>query len=109
MMPQPVDLPTELARVNAAERIQQVADRVSLASHNRAVLEDQEDRLQIETAVQHTHETESRQVDAEGRRSNPFVGRKRRRESEQEEDAHENAPEAPAHADLEPHQFDVTV
>ncbi|MBI4559642.1 MAG: hypothetical protein HY706_18800 [Candidatus Hydrogenedentes bacterium] len=78
-MPQPVDLQTEAARMTAAERIQQIADRASLAAQQRVAAELQQDRIQLETEVQQTAESQNEPVEAEGRRRNPFAGRRRRR------------------------------
>lgn len=65
-MPQPIDFSTESGRVTAAERIQQIADRASLASqHNTRMAEDLK-RLQQETQVQETHPGEQEALDADG-------------------------------------------
>jgi hypothetical protein len=111
-MPQPVDLQTELARVSAAGRIQQAADRASLAAQQRASTVVEETRVNAETQVQQTVEAESEQVDQNGRRKNPFVGRRRRRAKE---DIAEPAPPANA-GDLkvisegtENHKLDITI
>jgi hypothetical protein len=107
-MPQPIDLQTELARVNAAERIQQVADRASMAALQRAAAENQQARSQTETVVQETHHTESERVNAEEHRKNPFMGRRRRVKNADEDEA--GARDAAAHpGDQEPHQLDVTI
>jgi len=65
-MPQPLDFSTEAGRVTAAERIQQIADRTSLASqyHSRTAEEDK--RVQQETQVQETHPGEQEALDADG-------------------------------------------
>jgi hypothetical protein len=78
-MPQPVDLQTEIARITATERIQQVADRASLAAQQRAAIAMEETRVSVETQVQQTDETENEEVDENGRRKNPFMGRRRKR------------------------------
>jgi hypothetical protein len=106
-MPQPIDLQTELGRITAAERIQQISDRASLAGQQRTAAEIQEQRIQVETQVQQTH-AQSGQVEEELKRRNPFAGRRRRRAHEQD------AEETPASlrglvAEPEPHQFDVTI
>lgn len=104
-MPQPVDIQTELARVSAAERIQQISDRVSLAAQQRVAAATQEDRLARETQVQETPHSQSEQVDAEARRRNPFVGRKRRRKKAEES----AASHGPGRTNGEQHRLDVTV
>ena len=78
-MPQPVDFQTEVAKVSAAERAQQIAGRVSLAAQQRDTSGEQETRIAAETQVQQTAHTENLEVDAEGHRKNPFAGRRRRR------------------------------
>ena len=111
-MPQPVDLQTELARVTAAERIQQTADRASLAAQQRAATVVEETRVNAETQVQQTVETESEQVDQDGHRKNPFVGRRRRRAKQVEE-----TPAGPPNAGelrvisegTENHKLDITI
>ncbi len=66
-MPQPLDFSTESGRVTAAERIQQIADRASLANlHNTRTAEELK-RLQQETQVQKTHPGEQEALDADGR------------------------------------------
>lgn len=111
-MPQPVDLQTELARVTAAERIQQSADRASLAAQQRAASTVEQTRVNAETQVQQTVETESEQIDQDGRRKNPFVGRRRKKAKQASAEASQ-----PARAgDLkvipegtEKHELDITI
>ena len=105
-MPQPVDLQTEVARATAVERIQQLADRVSLAARQRVASAAQEDRLVSETQVQQTPQAQSEEIDAEARRRNPYVGRRRRRKGDDNED---DAAKGPHHADEGEHCLDVTV
>jgi hypothetical protein len=78
-MPQPVDLQVELARVTAADRVQQVADRLSLAAQQRMAAEAEQDGVNHETQVQETAQSQSEGVDVESHRQNPFVGRRRKR------------------------------
>jgi hypothetical protein len=77
-MPQPIDMQTELARVHVAERIQQIADRASLAGQHRQEIETEQTRIARETQVQETPQPESEQVEAEGKRRNPFAKRRRK-------------------------------
>ncbi|MBX7256391.1 MAG: hypothetical protein K1Y02_08520 [Candidatus Hydrogenedentes bacterium] len=111
MMPQPVDLQTELGRVSAAERIQQIADRASLASLQRTAEEVAQNRVRQESQVQQTDQPQSEQVEAEAKRRNPFVGRRRhRKEGEPEEEAgHENENLRGPTDDGEGKRFDVSV
>ncbi|MBN2308115.1 MAG: hypothetical protein JXR94_04045 [Candidatus Hydrogenedentes bacterium] len=114
-MPQPVDLQTEVARVTAAERIQQIADRASLAAQQRAAAEVEGERVENEQQVQQTPQTESRQVDADEHRKNPFMGRRRRKGSGKDPDQEEagglyNADERPEPLEgCEGQQLDVTI
>src|SRR5690606_4742968 len=50
-MPQPIDPNTELGRITAVERIQQIADRASLTAQHRTALEAQAQLLNQETQV----------------------------------------------------------
>jgi hypothetical protein len=83
-MPQPVDLQTEMARVAAAERIQQIADRLSLAAQQRLAESAEEERLREETQVRQSNESEHRNIERDGRRRNPFSGRRRSKRDEAE-------------------------
>jgi len=112
-MPQPVDLQTELARVTAAERIQQSVDRTSLAAQQRGSAEIDESRVAVETQVQQADETANERIDENGRRRNPFAERRRKKEKGEGK----AAPRAKAKAgDLhvipegtEEHKLDVTI
>ena len=104
-MPQPVDLQTEVGRVTAAERIQAIADRASLAGQQRQITEVEEERVQAETQVQDTAETENRGVDAEGHRKNPFAGRRRRRDAAEKQGGDKELVEDAE----EGHQIDITI
>lgn len=104
-MPQPVDLQTEIGRLTAVQRIQDIADRASLAAQQRQVTSVEENRVASETQVQNTNQPENREVNADGRRQNPFVGRRRRRKSSGAED--EERPVAAG--DEEGRTFDVTI
>jgi hypothetical protein len=75
-MPQPIDPQTELGRATAAERIQQIADRASLAAQARASAELANARASAETQVHRTAKKND-EVDRELRRRTPFVGRRR--------------------------------
>ena len=112
-MPQPIDLQTEIARVSAAERIQQVAGRASLAAQQRVASDIEQTRVGVETQIQRTEESRNEQVEEDGRRRNPFLGRRRRKEKGKDA----AVPVKPASAgDLrvvpegtEGHKLDVTV
>lgn len=85
-MPQPIDLQTEAGRVAAAERVQQIADRQSLAAMQRSAAEVEDERVEVETAVQQAQQ-KSEQVDRELRRRNPYVGRRRRKKKDADADS----------------------
>jgi hypothetical protein len=78
-MPQPIDFNTEGLRQHAADRIQEIAARQSLAAQQRLAIQDQEERVEHETQVQDTQESQEQAVDEEGRRKNPFIGRRKRK------------------------------
>lgn len=83
-MPQPIDPLTELGRATAAERIQQIADRVSLAAQARASSEMANARANAETQV-HQAMQKNNEVDQELRRRAPFVGRRKKRDGSDQE------------------------
>lgn len=76
-MPMPIDPNTEMMRVNLAERIQQISDRASLLGQVRHSLNEEQHRLVDETQVKEMQQ-KSEQVEAELKRRNPFLGRRRK-------------------------------
>jgi len=104
-MPQPIDFQSELGRVTAAERVQQVMDRLSLVAQHRTTEEIEQQRVAHENEVQQARE-QSDQIEPENRRRNPFMGRRRRHEGEPE--AQQDKSQTPANPE-EPHQLDVTI
>lgn len=114
-MPQPIDPHTELARATAAERIQQIADRVSLAAQARVAAEVANARVNAEQQVREAEQKRA-EVERELRRRNPFQGRRRRREPGDGETGDERqrifytAAEKPVIADDDSaHHFDVEI
>lgn len=85
-MPQPIDPFTELGRMQAAERIQQIADRASLAAQARVSSETAAAATNKETQVQQM-EAKSSEVDEALKRKAPFVGRRRRKRDEDEDES----------------------
>ena len=77
-MPQPIDPNTEMLRMSAAERIQMIAERASLAAQARTAGEAAQALADAESQIQEM-EQKSEQVDEEPRRKNPYIGRRRRR------------------------------
>lgn len=57
-MPQPIDIHTELARATAAQRVQEIADRVSLAAQQRQAQHARDEQIEAETVVQQPPESE---------------------------------------------------
>lgn len=109
-MPQPIDPFTELGRVLAAERIQQIADRASLAAQQRAQADQERELVKAEQQVRES-EQKSEEVERELRRRNPFAGRRRKPQARKEpghaphgESGHEDEDDGP-----DTHHFDVSV
>ena len=114
-MPQPIDPQTEIGRSTAAERIQQIADRASLAAQARTAEDSASTQRSVETQVRHSAQKENG-VDRELRRRNPFVGRrKKKKKGEQEHRDQEarhfyDASEKDILADdPQAHEFDVEI
>jgi len=72
---------TELSRSVMAERIQDAAMRNSMIAQQRDQAEQKKMQALRETQVDETPEAQSEHIDEDGRRKNPFVGRRRRRDS----------------------------
>jgi hypothetical protein len=104
-MPQPIDMQTELARVTALDRVQQVIDRVSLAALQRVAIEEQEQRVAAETQVQQTH-AKSEEIEPEMRRKNPYRYRRKQKTDAGTEGI--VTKDTPPHTGEE-HQLDITV
>lgn len=75
-MPQPIDPHTEIGRATAAERIQQIAERASLAAQARVSAEAAEARVSAESQVRQAMQ-KNEEVERELRRRAPFAGRRR--------------------------------
>lgn len=106
-MPQPVDMQTEIGRAAAVERIQQIADRASLAAVQRGADDTQLDRVAEETQVRETQQKGER-VDEEGRRKNPYRRRRKHRDILDDEDELARENEAAA-GNSEIHRIDVLI
>ena len=116
-MPQPIDPHTEIGRATAAERIQQIADRASLAAQARVAADAAESRVAAESQVRQAMQ-KNEQVDSELRRRTPFVGRRKKRkgggephnEGEERSRHFYNASEKEVLAeDPEEHRFDIEI
>ncbi|MBI1317639.1 MAG: hypothetical protein GC168_01655 [Candidatus Hydrogenedens sp.] len=114
-MPQPIDPQSELGRVAAAERVQQMMERAAQLAQLR-----QRDDAADDTVRQQeqTHQPEQKQekVDQELQRRNPYVGlrKKKKKDDEREETprGHSgyNARQKPEDADdPENHDLDITL
>jgi hypothetical protein len=79
---------TEVARITAAERVQQVVDRVSLAAQQRAAAVTEEHRVTDETRVKGAPESEARVNPDERRRQQQ---RKQEQSPQHEDPATEKA------------------
>jgi hypothetical protein len=108
-MPQPVDLPSEMARVNAVDRIQQVADRMALIAMQRHADEEAQERLRAETQVSTSPEVQGEHVDAEAKRRNPYAGRRRHKERDHREKDTAHAAGSALDQDSEGRHLDVSV
>jgi hypothetical protein len=117
-MPQPIDPNTELARMTAAERIQQIADRASLAAQARNSSDAAARQIEIESQVQQMNQ-KSEEVEDEMRRRQPYMGRrKKKRDKEKEKNKEEILRSHTFYTDKEKediaddpdlHDFDFTV
>ncbi len=114
-MPQPIDPQTEIGRATVVGRIQQIADRTSLAAQARVAEDSAAIQRNAETLVRQAALKEN-EVNRELRRRNPFVGRRKKREqgSNKGEDQKArhfyNASEKDVLADdPQDHDFDVEI
>jgi len=82
-VPQPIDLQSELARTDMASRIQDMASRGALAGMQRDRLEDERLKAEAETQVDETPKGQSEELDEDGRRKNPFVTRRRKKQQDE--------------------------
>ena len=82
-MPQPIDPITQLGQLTAAERIQQIAERASLAAQMRVSDSAANQLVAAETQV-HGMFQKGAEVNEELRRKNPFMGRKKHKQEEEE-------------------------
>jgi hypothetical protein len=92
-----------------ADRLQQMADRASLAGQQRVTQDAAQAHVAAESQVAQTQETQNEEVEAEARRRNPFVGRRRRRE--QGDDSEEDRKDSGLGGviDSDEHHIDVTI
>ncbi len=95
-MPQPIDFHSEVAKTSAAERVQQLLDRASLAAQQRQTQAEEQTRIAAETQVRQTPDAEHPELDGNGKRRNPFMARHRHSDGdiaeENREAAHHHGP-----------------
>jgi hypothetical protein len=82
-MPQPIDIHTEIARVDATTRVQQVADRAALTAQHRFSLEAEERRTETETNVVEKDAIDGEHMDSEHRRRAQYAKRQREKQKAQ--------------------------
>ena len=108
-MPQPVDINTELARSVTVQRIQELADRASLAAQHRHAQHAQQEQLDAETRVQESPESEHQAEVTDKQQTNHEQHGRGDTAREQESDAGTDAGEIEVIADAaEQHRLDVT-
>jgi len=78
-MPQPIDPTTEIARVSAAERIQQIAGRASLALQMREAADAARAQVALETQVEKP-DPKGSEVDRESKHDAASQKRRKKRE-----------------------------
>ncbi len=106
-MPQPVDLQTEIARVSATEKIQEIADRASLAAQKHHSLDEEQKRVESETQVQASKETENKEINADA--GGEKAERRKRRSRGGSADKKRRKKGKGGSSDAEIHSFDVTI
>lgn len=84
-MPQPIDPLTELGRLTAAERIQQIAERASLAAQARSADSAINQSVAAESQVQSAFQ-KGAEVNEELRRKTPYIGRRKRKPGDAEDE-----------------------
>ena len=106
-MPQPIDIHTEIARVDATTRVQQVADRAAMNAQHRLALEAEERRTETETNVVEKDEVDGEHMDSDYRRRSQYDQRKRGKKQGEDEASDEDRRAAP-NTD-EGTRFDVSI
>lgn len=109
-MPQPIDMQTELGRTLMAERIQEASTRAALLAQQRELQEEKQLRGVDESRVGETAETQSEQVDEDGRQGHADGDRRRRSAARADDDL--ETPGRPVRKGPLPgdeHAFDVSV
>lgn len=112
-MPQPIDPSTELTRLSAAQRVQELADRAQLATQHRQAQAVQENRLTAETRVQQSDQGEEKAGISDRQESRQDEQRRhgqRKPEAEEAAQQKRNAKDLQVIPDAEDaHRLDVTI
>ncbi len=111
-MPQPIDPNTEIMRMSAAERIQQIMDRASLAGQTHQASHAADEQVGMETLVKQLNQKDPA-VDDEARRRNPYRGKRQKKKNASASDAAHVFYTASEHRELaddsDAHTLDVEV
>ncbi len=78
-MAQPIDIQTELGRATLVERVADIQGRLAIAAQQRAHSDAVEMRTVAETLVRQARHAENSEIEPDGRRRNPFVGRRKKK------------------------------
>lgn len=108
-MTQPIDMQSELGRATMVERVLDATTRAAVAAAQREMLEKKEEDRLKETQVLETSEAQSEHVDEDGKRKNPYVGRRRRRDGAAESQTDAEGRKQPVVASDDDHTLDVSV
>lgn len=113
-MPQPVDLPSELARTSAAERMQQLADRASLAGQQRLAQQAQAESIRAESQVRESPESKEKSAVDDGGEKTTEQGKSERGTGDGDRSDDARILPNPGEFEVIPdernhHQLDVTV
>lgn len=111
-MPQPIDINTEFARTTTAQRVQEIADRASLAAQQRQVQHAHEEQVSAESVVQQSNDS-GEDAAVNDRRENREQQRKQQHgktgSPDEAEPADHGAGNLAIIPDDEKHRLDVTV
>ena len=91
------------------ERIQQIADRTSLAAQQNAAELAEQQRLKAEGRVQDPQEVEDPELDADAENANADHEKKKREKKDDEDHSHGAGDEPVIDDGSEPHRLDVTI
>lgn len=107
-MVQPIDIHTEIARVDATTRVQQVADRSAMNTQQRLAMEAEERRAETETNVVEKDEVDGEHMDSDYRRRAQYAKRQREKKKREKESGTDDGHTAVKNTD-EGTNFDVSI